>query len=135
MCFDGGNPSANVGKTLLVMLWSPEIQRLAACPPQVSQLHNIGNLAITGLAQSCRSVHGDIYMMCTIDKYGSCQFVCLYQKLPEPIGYSSVCARIPRFLSDLCRHQQHVDSVQCRFDWNLSRFAAEAEDVDSWTKL
>ena len=39
------------------------------------------------------------------------------------------------FLSDLCRHQQHVDSVQCRFDWNLSRFAAEAEDVDSWTKL
>lgn len=39
VCFDGGNPTPNVGKSLLVMLWSPEIQRLAALAPQVSHLH------------------------------------------------------------------------------------------------
>ena len=47
-----------------------------------------------------------------------------YQCLPT---HSPAC-----FLSNLCRHQQHVVSVQRRFDWNLRRFAAEAEDVESW---
>ena len=33
--FDAGNPVASIGSTLLVTLWCPEVERMAALPPQV----------------------------------------------------------------------------------------------------
>jgi len=36
--FDAGSPGPSVGATLLVAIWCPEIERLAALPPQVSCL-------------------------------------------------------------------------------------------------
>ena len=89
VCFDGGNPTASVGKALLVMLWSPEIQRLAALAPQVSHLQVYRGTVAPVWSKSRKTNTRLLYHI-------------------EPIGYSQVFTfALPRFAlpcPDLSHH-------------------------------